>query len=159
MEDYKALLEQLLQQERDFQFSEFSNGTAVKLGTAILEKAEQEGKRIAVDIRKNGELLFHAKMDGTGYDNDRWIERKRNVVHHFEHSSYYMHVLYKSENTTIEKSAYLDSMEYAAEGGSFPILIKNVGIIGTVSVSGLEGHEDHEMIAASLRKLLQPSAV
>ena len=151
MEDYTQLLEELLQQESDFQFTQFSNQTALQLGNAIVHKAINEEKLIVVDIKRNGQLVFHAKLEGTGSNNDRWIERKINVVNHFGHSSYYMHVLYKSWNTTIQENAYLDPMEYAAEGGSFPILIKDVGPIGTITVSGLQGDEDHEMITAVLK--------
>ncbi|GGA47540.1 heme-degrading domain-containing protein [Paenibacillus physcomitrellae] len=154
MEDYTVLLDELLRQEQELQFTEFSNNTAVKLGNLILDKAFAEGKQITVDIRKNGMLLFHAKMNENGLGNDRWIARKINVVHHYEHSSYYIHVRMKAGNTTIQDSDFIDPMEYAAEGGSFPILIKNVGMVGTITVSGLQGHEDHEMVVSSLQKLL-----
>lgn len=155
MEDYTQLLEQMLQQEEDLQFVEFTNKTAIQLGNAILEKAMTEDKQIVVDIRRNGQVLFHAKMEGTGPNNDRWIERKINVANHFGHSSYYMHVLYKSWNTTIQDNAFVDPMEFAAEGGTFPIFIKNVGPIGTISVSGLSGDEDHGIIVAVLEDLLK----
>jgi uncharacterized protein (UPF0303 family) len=155
LENYEGLLAELLEQESELQFTSFSNQTAVQIGSAILAKAQNENKLIVVDIRKNGQLLFHAKMDGTGAGHDRWIERKNNVVKHFGHSSYYMHVLYKSWNTNIKDSEYLDPMEYATEGGSFPIIIKNAGPVGTITVSGLEGHMDHEMITTTLTKLLK----
>jgi uncharacterized protein (UPF0303 family) len=154
LEDYTQLLEELLQQEKDLQFGEFTNKTALQVGNAIIERAINEEKLIVVDIRRNGQLLFHAKLEGTGPNNDRWIERKINVANHFGHSSYYMHVLYKSRNTTIQENAYLDPMEYAADGGSFPIFIKNVGPIGTITVSGLSGDEDHRMIVSTLKDFL-----
>ncbi len=155
MEDYSSLLEQILRQEQDYQFTKFTNQTAIELGNAILERAHKLGKLIVVDIRKNGQVLFHAKMDETGLNNDRWIARKINVVNHFGHCSYYMNVLYKSWNTTIQDNAFVDPMEYAAEGGCFPVLIRNVGPVGTISVSGLSGEEDHEMIVAVLEQLLK----
>jgi uncharacterized protein (UPF0303 family) len=154
LEDYTELLEQLLQQEKDLQFGEFTNKTAFQLGNAIIERAMQEEKLVVVDIRRNGQLLFHAKLEGTGPNNDQWIKRKINVANHFGHSSYYMNILYKSWKTTIQENAYLDPMEYAAEGGSFPIFIKNVGPIGTISVSGLPGEEDHGLIVSALKDLL-----
>jgi uncharacterized protein (UPF0303 family) len=155
MDEYKELLEQLLQQEKDLQFSEFTNTTAYQVGKAIIEKALKEEKFVVVDIRRNGELLFHTKLDGTGPNNDQWIKRKINVAHHFGHSSYYMHVLYKSLNTTIQENAYVDPMDYAAEGGSFPIVIRNVGPIGTISVSGLPGEDDHGLIVSTLKDFLK----
>jgi uncharacterized protein (UPF0303 family) len=154
LEDYTELLERLLQQERDLQFAEFTNKTAVLIGIAILEKAMQENKFIVVDIKKNGQLLFHGKLDGTTLNNDQWIQRKNNVANHFGHSSYYMHVWLKSRQTTIQENAYLDPMDYAAEGGAFPIFIKNVGPIGTISVSGLPGEEDHGLIISVLQDFL-----
>jgi uncharacterized protein (UPF0303 family) len=155
VEDYTQLLEQILQDENDLQFVEFTNKTAIQLGNAILERAMNEEKLIVVDIRRNGHVLFHAKLEGTGPNNDRWIQRKINVANHFGHSSYYMHILYKSWNTTIQENAYVDPMEYAAEGGSFPIIVKNVGPIGTISVSGLPGEEDHGIIVTTLKGFLK----
>jgi uncharacterized protein (UPF0303 family) len=154
LEDYTELLEQLLQQESELQFVEFTNKTAVLVGSAILERAMQENKSIVVDIKKNGQHLFHGKLDGTTINNDQWIQRKNNVANHFGHSSYYMHVLLKSKQKTIQEDAYLDPMDYAAEGGAFPIFIRNVGPIGTISVSGLPGEEDHGLIISVLRDFL-----
>ncbi|QGQ94976.1 heme-degrading domain-containing protein [Paenibacillus psychroresistens] len=155
MEDFTGLLEQLLQQESELQFEEFTNKTAVLVGSAILERAMQENKFIVVDIKKNGQPLFHGKLDGTTINNDHWIQRKNNVANHFGHSSYYMHVLLESKQTNIQEDSYLDPMDYAAEGGAFPIFIKNVGPIGTISVSGLPGEEDHGLIVSVLRDFLK----
>ncbi|WP_274654840.1 heme-degrading domain-containing protein [Paenibacillus humicola] len=153
MEQTSALLETLLQQENDLQFSEFTNNTAYKVGTAIVEKAFREDKSVAVNIRMNGELLFYARMNGTTDNNDSWIARKNNTVGHFKHSSYYMHVLLKSTGSNVE-AHNLDPKDYAAEGGAFPLILKNEGIVGTISVSGLPGEEDHAIIVGALREIL-----
>jgi uncharacterized protein (UPF0303 family) len=155
LEDYTGLLEQLLQQERDLQFTEFTNNTAVQIGTAILEYVRIQNKSVVVDIQRNGQPIFHGKMDGTTINNDQWIKRKNNVTNHFGHSSYYMHVLLKSRNKTIQEEAYLDPIDYAAEGGAFPIFIKNVGPIGTITVSGLPGEEDHGTIVSVLTEFIK----
>jgi uncharacterized protein (UPF0303 family) len=157
LEDYSALLEQLLQQENDMQFEAFTNHTAYQLGTRIVESALAMGKTIVVDIDRNGEQLFYCKMNDKSLSNDQWIARKRNVVHHFGHSSYYMNVLFKSRNTSIEAS-YLDPKDYAAEGGAFPLIIKNVGIVGTICVSGLPGADDHGTIVSAIQELLQAAS-
>jgi uncharacterized protein (UPF0303 family) len=155
LEDYTGLLEQLLQQERDLQFTEFTNNTAVQIGIAILEYVGKQNKSVVVDIQRNGQPLFHAKMDGTTINNDQWIKRKNNVANHFGHSSYYMHVLLKSKNKTIQEEAYLNPIDYAAEGGAFPMLIKHVGQVGTISVSGLPGEEDHATIVSVLKEFIK----
>lgn len=153
MEDYNAVLEGLLQEERELQFAEFSHQTVYQIGSQIINKAMLEDKSIVVTIIRNGQQLFHCKLEGTSSDNDLWIKRKNNVVHHFNHSSYYIHVLLKSKNATIE-SSFLEPKDYAAEGGAFPVIIKGVGMIGTISVSGLPGEEDHRLITSVLKKFL-----
>jgi uncharacterized protein (UPF0303 family) len=45
----------------------------------------------------------------------------------------------------------LDPRHYAAHGGAFPILIRSVGPVGVVVVSGLPQVEDHRMVVAALR--------
>ncbi|MFC5651326.1 heme-degrading domain-containing protein [Paenibacillus solisilvae] len=154
MSEYKAELERLLQQEDDLQFPEFTNHTAFQIGCRLIEKAVQESKSIAVTIVRDGEMLFHSKMEGTNAGNDSWIKRKSNVVHHFGHSSYYMHVLFKSNGSSIESSS-LDSADYAAEGGAFPLILKNVGIVGTIAASGLPGDQDHQIIVSVLEEFLR----
>jgi uncharacterized protein (UPF0303 family) len=154
MSDYQVELERLLQQENDLQFSEFSNDTAYRIGTKLIEKVTEENKFVAVTITRNGELLYHSKMNGTNEGNDSWIARKSNVVHHFGHSSYYMHVLFKSNGGSIESSS-LDPKDYAAEGGAFPLILKNTGIIGTIAASGLPGDQDHQLIVDVLQEYFQ----
>ncbi|MGU3567263.1 heme-degrading domain-containing protein [Paenibacillus sp. D51F] len=153
MDPYDALLQPLLQEETDLQFSLFTNETAYKVGTSIIEKALLENKSIVVDIRKNGELLFYSRMEGTSSHNDEWVSWKNNVVHHFGHSSYYMHILMKSTGSTVEASG-LDPDNYKAEGGAFPLRLENEGIVGTITVSGLPGEEDHSMVVSVLKELL-----
>jgi uncharacterized protein (UPF0303 family) len=151
MEQYDALLQTLLQQEAELQFSVFTNETAYMVGNRIIEKAMRENKAIIVDIRRNGELLFYSRMNGTSSHNDEWVSWKNNVVRHFGHSSYYMHVFLKSTGSTVEASG-LNPDDYKAEGGAFPLIMKDEGIVGTISVSGLPGEEDHNMITSVLRE-------
>ncbi|MCZ8516050.1 heme-degrading domain-containing protein [Paenibacillus filicis] len=153
MEQYNALLQTLLQEEADLRFSVFTNETAYKVGSRIIEKAIREHKSIVVDIRRNGELLFYSRMDGRSSHNDEWVSWKNNVVHHFGHSSYYMHVFLNSTGSTVEDSG-LDPNDYKAEGGAFPLHLENEGIVGTITVSGLPGEEDHNMVASVLKEIL-----
>jgi uncharacterized protein (UPF0303 family) len=151
LNQYDDLLQMLLQEEDSFQFSVFTNETAYKVGRSIIEKAIRENKSIVVDIRRNGELLFYSRMDGTSSHNDEWVSWKNNVVHHYGHSSYYIHVFLKSTNSSVEASG-LNPNDNKAEGGAFPILLKGEGIVGTITVSGLPGEEDHNMVVSVLRE-------
>ncbi len=154
MEDYPELLQSLLRQEEALQFSEFTNDTAFEVGLRLVEAARQARKAITVDICRNGQQLFHCALPGTSADNDEWIKRKNRVVNRFGHSSFYMGNLYKSKNTTIQDSALLDPREYAPHGGAFPVIVKRVGVVGTITVSGLPQQEDHELVVRVLSEYL-----
>jgi uncharacterized protein (UPF0303 family) len=144
--DYNDLLKKLLEQETQLQFKSFSNEDAWRLGQLLVDKAKKENKVVTINITRNGHQLFHYALQGTSSDNDTWIQRKMRVVNHFNHSSHYMEMKLESQNKTIEGKYFLDGRLYAANGGSFPIIIKDTGVIGTITVSGLTADEDHQMI-------------
>ena len=153
--DYNRLLEELRQQEADLQFTHFNNDDAYTLGQLVIELARQDGLAITVDIIRHGQQLFHAALPGTSSDNDEWIKRKVRTVNRFGHSSFYMGIHYKRQNTTMAEKALLDPAEFAAHGGSFPIIIRNVGMVGTLTVSGLPQEEDHKLAVRAIRKFLE----
>ena len=62
--------------------------------------------------------------------------------------------LLQSKKVAFDEIKYLDPADYAAHGGAFPITIKNVGMIGTVTVSGLRQAEDHAIAVEALRAVL-----
>ena len=154
MEDYSQLLDELTQQEREIQFNSFNNVTALDLGLRLVVAARTIGQAVTVDICRNGQQLFHYALPGTSVDNDEWIKRKNRVVNRFGHSSYYMGVYYQSRQTTIGEKSLLDPTEYAPHGGAFPIIIREVGVVGTITVSGLPQVEDHRLVVSTLREFL-----
>jgi uncharacterized protein (UPF0303 family) len=93
-------------------------------------------------------------MTGATPDNDTWIERKARVVHRFGHSSLYVRQRSREAGTTFEDEFGLDLQLFAAHGGAFPLIVRNVGAVGVVAVSGLPQVEDHRMVVAALRRLV-----
>jgi uncharacterized protein (UPF0303 family) len=152
---YTELIKELLQQENEIQFISFSNDMAFAVGTALLEAARGKGKPVTIDITRNGQQLFHYAMQGTSLDNDVWIQRKNNVVNRFGHSSFYMGISLQSKGQTIEEKYLISSSEYAAHGGAFPLIIRGVGVVGTITVSGLPQQEDHELVVTTLKQFLE----
>jgi uncharacterized protein (UPF0303 family) len=157
MSEYDELLGQLRQQEEDVQFASFSNDTALAVGMALVQAAREMGKAVTVDITRGGQQLFHFAMAGTSIDNGEWVKRKNRVVNRFGHSSYYMGVSLKNAGQTIEKKYLLPESEYAPHGGAFPLIIKGVGVVGTITVSGLPQAEDHELVVSTLKQFLANS--
>ena len=154
MEKFEPLLEQLLSQEAELQFRTFRNEDALSLGMKMVERAKADGKSVTVDICRNGQQLFHCALAGTSADNDAWIRRKNNVVNRYGHSSFYVGTLFRAKNKTFEDGSCLDPEEYAAHGGAFPIIVRDVGVVGTVTVSGLPQEEDHRLVVQMLREFL-----
>ena len=158
------LLEELLKEEERLQFASFSNETALQIGIAIAQKALTEGHRVAIDIRRGGHQLFHYACPGATADNTDWALRKARVVERFQRSSYFMEVELRAAGRTIAERYFLNPSEYAPYNGAFPIRVRDVGVIGVISVSGLSGDQDHRLITSVLQELLeappfQPSGI
>ncbi len=145
-------LDQLAAEEEELQLPGFSEDDAWELGCALVAAGRAAGAPVAIDVTRNGHQLFHAALPGSSPDNDRWIERKARVVARFGHSSLYMRLLCEADGTTLEEKFLVDGREYAAHGGAFPVLVRGVGPVGTVVVSGLPQVEDHRMVVAALRE-------
>jgi uncharacterized protein (UPF0303 family) len=152
--DPDPTLDQLAAEEAELQFPAFTEDDAWALGSAMVATAQAAGAPVAIDITRHGHQLFHAALPGSSPDNDRWIERKARVVDRFGHSSLYMRTLCAQDGSTLEEKFLLDGREFAAHGGAFPLLIRGVGPVGTVVVSGLPQVEDHRMVVAALREHL-----
>ena len=155
MDHYADLLHTLAQQEESLQFERFDNDAALAVGLWIVEEVRKRGKAVTVNSTRNDQVLFHHAMTGATADQADWIRRKNQTVQRFCHSSYYMGISYKSRGSTFEDVKYLDDIEYAGHGGAFPLLIRGVGLVGTVSVSGLAQADDHALVVAALQAQLE----
>lgn len=154
-DDYAALLKELEIEERQLQFTTFSNADALRLGIALVERAQALGKSVTVDITRNEHQLFHHAMDGTSPDNANWVRRKNKVVQRFGRSSWHVGTRYRSKGKSFEADSGLDGADFAAHGGAFPLAIRGTGVIGTVTVSGLPQQEDHALVTSVLRDYLE----
>ncbi|MDF2958297.1 MAG: heme-degrading protein [Paenibacillus sp.] len=151
---YEEQLTELLRQEEEIQFTRFSNATALGIGNKLIKEAEKAGKSITVDITRNGHCLFHHGMDGTSPDNAEWVRRKNNVVKRYGHSSFYIGTRLRSQGKKLEDNPAIPAMDYVASGGAFPLIIRGVGVVGSITVSGLPEKEDHDLVVRVLREHL-----
>ena len=149
------ILEELLQEEQQLQFSAFNEDTAWQIGSWLVGYAIQNELPITIDIRRGEQQLFHASRPGTSADNDEWVKRKVRLVNRFGHSSFYLGQVLKSEGKSIEEKFLLPESEYAAHGGCCPIIIKGTGLVGTLTVSGLAQADDHKVVVAAISHYLE----
>jgi uncharacterized protein (UPF0303 family) len=156
MNDDETLIASLEAQERTLVFTRFDNADAWRLGSAMVAAATERGLPVTIDIRRHGQQLFHAALPGTTAENDAWIERKVNVVNRFAAASYLVGRRLAAGGRELDEALGVDPRLFAAHGGAVPVRVKDVGVIGTVTVSGLPQADDHafvtEMIGAFLGK-------
>ena len=145
----------LKKQEELLQFDHFSNNDAFDLGSFMVSYAKKNNITIAVSIRlNNGCILFQHCPDGTNLLNQKWMERKFNLVSLMERSSLLSTLTLEYNNETLENHA-LSTNAYALCGGGFPIRIKgNSTVIGAIIASNLYHIADHEFIISCLKEYL-----
>ncbi|EXG82788.1 heme-degrading domain-containing protein [Cryptosporangium arvum] len=147
-------LETLLAQEDRLVFPRFDEQTAWELGGALRAAALAERLPVAIAIRRGAALLFHTALPGASADNDGWLRRKAAVVERYGHSSYYVGCRFRAEGGDFDVDSRLDTGEYAAHGGAFPLIVAGSGAIGSVGVSGLPQVEDHRFVVTQLERFL-----
>jgi len=120
------LLQQLVAQQDELQFAQFTFDDAYAIGVDLVETARNNGLKIAIDIAKN------------------------RVVGRFFTSSYYIAKLLESHGRSIEEAYGLSANEFAPFGGAVPITVKGTGVIGCITVSGLPDEEDHRTVVDAI---------
>lgn len=150
----RELLDELEAQETRIVFDRFDEETAWTLGVALREAALAAGAPVAISVRRTGQRLFHTALAGASADNDGWLDRKCAVVDRYGQSSLRVGEQFRVEGKSFDEDSRLDPAQYAAHGGAFPVLVRGVGCIGTVAVSGLPQLEDHRLVVATLEAFL-----
>ena len=156
--DLATLIAELEEHERRLQLRGFDNEDAWRLGIVLVELAAARRAPVTIDLRRGVQQIFHYALPGTNADNDAWIRRKTAVVDRFAASSFLVGRRCVAEGSTFEESFRLDPDTYAAHGGAFPVLVRGVGMVGTVAVSGLPQAEDHALVVEGLERFLAEPA-
>ncbi len=143
-------LERVALQERELRLPELDARVAWELGVRLRSMAETRGQAVVIDVRRFGQPLFFAALEGTTPDNAEWVRRKSNVVARFHRSSYRVGLTLRAKNDTLLEKYGLPVADYAAHGGSLPLAVAGAGIVGSVTISGLPQREDHELVVEAL---------
>lgn len=147
-------LEKIGRQERELVLPALDANVAWELGAKLRGMAAERGLAVVIDVRRLGQPLFYAAMEGTTPDNIEWVRRKNNVVERFHQSSYAAGLKEKIKGQTLEDSQGLPVADYATHGGAFPLRVAGAGVVGSATVSGLPQRADHELVIEALCWLL-----
>jgi uncharacterized protein (UPF0303 family) len=153
MTDYPPL-GQLAAEEAELVLPRLTNDDAIALGLALVDAARAEALPVAVDVRRGDQVLFHAGLEGSAATNDAWVERKVRVVRLVGTSSLRAGAEAAAKATTFADQQLVDPRQYAAHGGAFPLVVRDVGLVGVVTVSGLPQVEDHRLVVRVLREFI-----
>jgi len=155
MTEITSLIAQIEEQERRLQFDRFSFEDAWAIGSRLVEIATERDLGITIDIRRGDQQLFHAALAGTTADNDDWVARKVRTVRRFSESSWLVGRRFAAAEKDFSTATGLPLSEYAAHGGCFPVVIRDSGLVGTITVSGLAQADDHALVVEVLTEFLE----
>ena len=153
-DDTAAEIATIVRQERELLFATFTNSDALELGGILVGLAIERALPVTVDIRRGEQQLFHAAMDGTAAHNDVWIERKIRTVRELGTSSLLAGLLAQAGGTAFHEQHFIDPLLFAGHGGGFPVTVRNVGVVGTIAVSGLPQRDDHALAVEAVELFL-----
>jgi uncharacterized protein (UPF0303 family) len=159
MEKKTVSLDTIKRQEEALQFTSFDNDAALTIGNKIVEMAKADKVAVTVDVSVNRNPLFFHAMAGTSPNNADWIRRKSNLVNRTGHASFFTHTQAVERGQDFNNLPTFDSKDFAAHGGSFPIVVKGTGQVGTITVSGLAGVDDHALVVRALKWYLKADDV
>lgn len=140
--------------EKELEFTSFSHQDALAIGNRIVQYAKENNVAVAIHIERNRVPVFTHLMDGTSEENYTWLFRKKRIVDHYNRSSAYIEERFIQSGASHAEHSLLSNAEYQAVGGSIPIRVKGVGVVGSVTVGGLTGELDHAYAVEGIRLFL-----
>jgi len=135
--------EELIQEERALMLPELEIIDALDIGEVAKTKGSERNLPIAIEVRINNRIVYHASLPGSTSENQWWIDRKARVVLLKHHSTLYERVSAQERGVDWHKENNLKDETHAIHGGGLPLITKDQGFVGVLLISGLPQVEDH----------------
>lgn len=127
----------------------FNAEIARKLGEIAVNIGSRRALPIAVSVVQPQGPLYFCALEGSSADNAEWLRRKQNTVFHFGKSSLEVGAVFAHEDRSLASHG-LSVSDFTLFGGGVPLRVANAGIVGAMSVSGLDHVADHELVIEAL---------
>lgn len=150
----EADLALIAEQERRLRFATLDREQLWQLGVNLRTMAVARSLALVIEIRVAGETVFYTAMPGASLNNADWARRKRNTVELLHTSSYAVGLAASIKGVSLEQESGQPVRDYATHGGSFPLLLDGLGLVGAVTVSGAPQRVDHSLVVEALAELL-----
>lgn len=151
---HEADIATIRRQEEALALPAYSKQIAWDLGLLARTLAAERGHAIGIEIVVAGVPVFTTVFDGTSVSTMRWLRRKAATVAHFDRSTYALWLQLQSKGQTLAGRHALPDAEYAADGGGFPLRVVSAGLVGSLTISGLDQRSDHEFAVEVLCRYL-----
>ncbi len=148
--DHAAAKARILEDESAIAALPLDGVTLQDLALAMLAEASAP---IAVKIVLGRRTVALLAQDGTGVDNEHFLDLKLNTVFNCGHSSLWWFHHLRSTGRTLADVAWADPSRVIDMGGGVPLLAHGQ-IVGAISVSGLAHEDDHALIMKAARRLI-----
>jgi uncharacterized protein (UPF0303 family) len=144
---------QLLDEEQILKLPSLSNNDAIGIGQIAVTLGSQRKLPIAIEVRIDEWIVFHASLEGSKPENDWWINRKVAVVVLNQHSTMFERVSAEERGVDWHNENGVTDETHAIHGGALP-LITDEGFKGILIISGLPQVEDHLLAVEVLTEFL-----
>ena len=145
---------ELLQEERTLVLPKLEISNALEIGDLAKSKGVMRNLPIAIEVRIDNWIVYHASLPGSKPENDWWIARKARVVMLKHHSTLYERVSAQERGVDWHQENNLLNDTHAIHGGGLPLITKDKGFVGVLLISGLLQVDDHLLGVEVLTKFL-----
>ncbi len=143
----------LLEEEAVLKLASLTNTDALEIGEIAATLGKQRKLPIAIEVRIGDWIVFHASLEGSKPENDRWINRKVSVVILKHHSTMFERVSAEERGADWHKENGVENETHAIHGGAVPLITPN-GFAGILIISGLPQVDDHLFAVEVLTEFL-----
>jgi len=148
--------EGLALEARTLTLPSLTQAEAIEIGEIARNIATARALPIAIEVRMKEWIVFHVSLPGSTPKNDSWIVRKARVTMATGNSTMFERVLAEEQGIDWYEVKSLPEDTHAIHGGSLPLNVTGVGLVGILLISGLPQVQDHllgvEIIAEFLAR-------
>ncbi|MGS0893138.1 heme-degrading domain-containing protein [Burkholderia stagnalis] len=128
----------------------FNAAVARRIGEIAVNLASRRGLPIAVSIVGEQAPLFYCALDGSHAGDSDTIRRRQNTVLRFGLSSLTVGARFRRAGWSLQSQGLSDG-DYALDGGGVPLRLGGTGIVGAMTIAGLDSEDNHALVVESLR--------
>ena len=134
---------QLLAEEQILLLPSLEILDALEIGEIAKSFGKKRNLPVAIEVRLDDWIVYHASLPGSTPENDWWIARKARVVMLKHHSTLHERVSAEERGVDWHKENNLLNETHAIHGGGLPLITKDQGFVGILLISGLPQLDYH----------------